>query len=146
MNIVENAARWRRGALSLIVIGFIVWRLPDMTIFQRFVSLNEPVSTVIELVGAIIWIGALIALLLRTRADRRDMSKAEFSALEDERVQALNNGAFRVGFWVMLVAAALLSTAGAWDWKISHDAADIIFILGVAVTLLHFVMRDAADE
>lgn len=140
---VDILGRSRRRMLLGFAIAFIAWQVP--TVLDEVLAGSVPdrygvLLTVLAAVAGIVCLVFAIRYVRTARAIARDASVA--AALDDERVRAIRNRSYAVGFWTIggfLIATRLL----ALGWDLSASAvAQIGLIVAVAAPIVTFVVLD----
>lgn len=136
MSDVDKLSARRRWLLVIMGLSFLIWQVSDLEIAgQAGGALQDGISAA-GLVGALVWIGALVALLLTFK--RGQLAKPVRDALEDELVRANRRTAFAIGYGVMIVAAAGLFVLSIFVDIIAKDALNGVLVAGIVGPMFAF--------
>ena len=138
MSSTEVLARRRVWLLIAAAVGFQIWQVSGLVLgFSP--HLRTP-ATAVGLAGFLLFAGALAGFLLWARQARGR------PALEDEMTQRNRLRAFAAGFWAMLGTAAILFVVGEFVPVRGVDAARLVMIAGVVLSLLCFASLEEPGE
>ena len=140
---VEKLSRKRRRLLVVMAIAFIVWQLAGLQMFSDFAGGDSHLTSFVSLLAFAVWAVTLI-LLMHQRGVKGAPPEAR-AALNDELVQQNRMRAFRTGYWVMLIAAAVVFTASLFVKVEGNVAAQLILVAGVAGPMLAFARLEGRD-
>ena len=140
---VEKLSRKRRRLLVVTAIAFIVWQLAGLQMFSDFAGGDRRLTSFVSLFAFAFWAVTLI-ILMRQRGVKGAPPEAR-AALNDELVQQNRMRAFQIGYWVMLITAAMVFTASMFVRIEGNVAAQLILVAGVAGPMLAFARLEGRD-
>ncbi|RIJ24401.1 hypothetical protein D1224_09240 [Henriciella barbarensis] len=140
---VEKLSRKRRRVLIFMAIAFVIWQLAGLQMFSDFAGGDRRVTGVVSLFAFAFW-AAMLVILMRQRGVKSAPPEAR-AALDDELVQQNRMRAFRTGYWVMLVTAAIVFTASLFFTIEGNVAAQLVLVAGVAGPMLAFARLEGRD-
>lgn len=134
---IEKISARRSFLMMFMASAFLIWQVPGMDFIDRLVGGNMRVVDGVALIGALLWIIALLALFW-THRRYRQLSDSQNAALEDELVQDNRRKAISIGYWAMLLVAAVMFVAGLYFPVKGVEAAHMVILAGVAIPLYSF--------
>lgn len=136
LDTVEKQSNRRAFLMMFMASAFLAWQVPAMDFFERFAQGTPRTVDIVGLLGGLAWLVALVILF--AKGGRKRGTAAERAALEDELVKANRMAAFRVGYFSMLVVAALMLALSLFTETTPNDVAQIILAIGVVAPMYTF--------
>jgi len=139
---VYRLQRWRLILLSLSAAAFLIWISIDL--WSPMVPGGKRAGEIVCAGAFLVWIGALAGML----SNRGGLLRHQIvrAVLNDELTLAHRRTALLAGYWLLLVALAIVYAWSSFQPLATRNVVAVLLGVAVAIPILYFVVLEHWSE